>query len=643
MRSYKFTDELIVATPQWHFREFAPGDNLSDPDFTKALFSSDTGTSSARSLIRESLQNSLDARAAGASRVRIRIALDRRSSHLPRTTDTAPFLRGFDSHLQAEKNGLANPPAPSDPMPFLVIEDFGTNGLRGDPEHWRPVDLSGNGFFLFFRALGRSGKENEARGRWGVGKFVFPMSSEAHAIWGLTIRETDSTPLLMGRAVLRTHDCDNRSWHPDGHWGERRNPDTNLTSPVRDPQLIARFRTTFGLERTTEPGLSVVIPWVIEDITTDAIKEAVIAEYFLPLLRDELVVHLTTDGVQETIDAAAVRSYAKETADRTLREQLALAMSIVDNDTFAIDWPEVLEYGDLELRADTLPITLRETFANALEAGKTLSVTVPVTVGVKRLAVPPSGALRIHVRRSDGIGTLRPLIVRDGITVSRDKTRSLQDHVALLIAERCALATALGDAETPAHTELQHELLKDRYKYPKKLVTFVRDAASTLLKVIRQGDSSDDPFSLAGFFPVEAEQGRTIPKPVAKKKGKENEPQLPPLPPAAPRRFRVAKVDGGFRIVGNPRVPDAAPELRVTAAYDVRRGNPFKRYRSFDFDLGKRPIRIEPHACEIAAAEGAELVLRPTSPDFEVTVTGFDEARDVIVRVVADTADHAED
>ena len=70
-----------MASSQWHFRKFAPGDNLSDPDFTKALFASDSDSAVARSLVREALQNSLDARAAGAERVHVRIAI-----HRPRWT-----------------------------------------------------------------------------------------------------------------------------------------------------------------------------------------------------------------------------------------------------------------------------------------------------------------------------------------------------------------------------------------------------------------------------------------------------------------------------------------------------------------------------------------------------------------------------
>lgn len=632
-----------MTIPQWHFREFGPGDNLSDPDFTKALFSSDTGSSAARSLIRESLQNSLDARSSTSQQVTVRIVLDRRNEGLPQVAATAPFLRGLADHLTARNTGLASPPDPDDPMPFLVIEDFGTRGLRGDPEHWRPIDLAGNGFFLFFRALGRSGKENEARGRWGVGKFVLPMSSKAHAIWGLTVSEDDSVPLLMGRAVLRTHDCHGASWHPDGHWGERKDPGSNLTSPVKDPAVIARFVSTFGLHRTSEPGLSVVIPWVIEDITAEAIQEAVIAEYFLPLLRGELVVELTADGVEGRIDGAAVRAYAKSTTERGLRELLALAVSVVDGATFALDWPEILPYGKLDLQHEQLPVALRDTLASAIEDGKTLSVRVPVTVGQKAAKQPPSGALTIHLRRSDGVGAVRPLIIRDGITISRDKTRIVHDHVALLVAERCALATALGDAETPAHTELQHELIKDRYTYAKKLVTFVRDSAANLLKVIRQGETTDDPFSLAGFFPVEAERGKPMPKVVAAPKGREPGPGLPPIPPARKRRYRVTRVDGGFSVSGNPSGAAIPGEMTVKAAYDVRRGDPFKRYRPFDFDFGKKAIRIDSHACEVVSSEEGSIVIRPAGADFRLTVTGFDAARDVIVRVLTDDGVDEED
>ncbi len=623
-----------MSRSEWHFRKFAPGDNLSDPDFTKALFASDSDSAVARSLIREALQNSLDARAAGAEQVRVRIAIHRGDGAVSPAA-AAPFVAGLESHLMARDSGLPDRPDLRDRIPYLVLEDFGTKGLQGSPEHWRPTGIGANAFFLFFRALGRSGKEDEARGRWGVGKFVFPMSSRAHAILGYTIPEDSRRPLLMGRAVLRTHEAEGAQWHPDGHWGERLTTGSNLVTPSGNPDQIAAFRVLFGITRRDEPGLSVVVPWLVDEITIAGVRDAVLGEYFLPILRGELIVELAENGLVQTIDGPAVRAYAEQADDRRLRERLALAVMVVDGKGIAFDWPVTLSYDDLSIRHEDLPDTLRDMLNGNLDEGRAVSIRLPVTVGRKDRKDPVTGFLTVHLRRADGLGGLRPLIIRDGISLSEDRTKTVFDHAALLVAERCGLATAIGDSETPAHEQMQHELLKERYKYPRKLVTFVRDSASTLVRVLRHGGNEDDPFTLASFFPLDSTEGPAKPAPRTKPKGKEPKKDLPPLPPPAPRRFTVRRVSGGFTVTGNAELKVAPEELVVFAAYDVRRGNPFVKYRSFDFDLSSSSIVKLAEGCVVTAAEGNRLVIRPTEPAFVVSVTGFDSERDLIVRANA--------
>lgn len=623
-----------LSTPKWYFREFSPGDNLSDPDFAKALFTGDSESTAARSLVREALQNSLDARTTNTQKVRVRIAIhrNRRTSSY---SGAAPFIIGIKDHLNANENGLTDRPDLNEGIPFLVIEDFGTRGLQGDPHYWMPTGIAANSFFLFFRALGRSAKEGEDRGRWGIGKFVFPMSSRGHFIWGLTIPRDTKIPLLMGRAVLRTHKTDQGQWHPDGHWGERITEHSNLVLPVTDPQVIEQFRDTFYIARMNEPGLSVVIPWLIRDIAAEGVRDAVLGEYFLPLLRGELEVELDEDEEYELLDGMAVRKYAEQAKDRKLRERLALAVMATDKKSYTCDWPVTLPWDKLLIRHEDLPQPLRDKLNENFDEGNAISVRIPVTVGLKKSKDAVDGHITVHLRRADGIGGLRPLIIRDGISLPEDKTKTLFDHVALLVAEGCALATAIGDAETPAHEQMQHELLKDLYKYPKKLVTFVRESASNLVRALRHSEDGDDPFTLASYFPLEAKSGPQRPTTRTVSKGKKPGSDLPSLPPRSAPRFRVSRLTGGFTVTGIPESGITLDELTVIAAYDVRRGNPFVRYRSYDFDLSGPDMPKRFSDCQVVSVTGNRLVVKPSAPDFSFAVTGFDTERDLKLRVNA--------
>ena len=117
---------------KWHFREFRPGDNVSDPDFARALFTRDE-SAAARSLVRESIQNSLDARSKNAAFVTVRFSI-RTGMQAARAKDANVLFDGLWEHIVSMNSGAEEPPNRGDNVPYLVVEDFGTRGLTGDPE-----------------------------------------------------------------------------------------------------------------------------------------------------------------------------------------------------------------------------------------------------------------------------------------------------------------------------------------------------------------------------------------------------------------------------------------------------------------------------------------------------------------------------
>jgi hypothetical protein len=517
-------------------------------------------------------------------------------------------------------------------MSCLIIEDFGTHGLRGDTEHWEPKDVSGNSFYLFFRALGRSGKANEARGRWGVGKFVFPMASRAHAMWGLTIPSDTGSPLLMGRTVFATHTIGHISFHPDGAWGVRRSPGSNFVSPVNDVSVTAHFARLFGLRRESEPGLSVVVPWVTEEVSRTELVNAVIGEYFLPLLRGELIVTVEDVEGEERLDASSVPRYESRVTSPELRARLKLGQLIVGGGSEHAVWPQHFTYAETEWVTDDRHLPDLERLRNVLEAGDAISVRLKTTVRRKESVIGDESELAIHLLRRDDLSHSRPLIIREGICVSADKTKSIAGHVALVTADDGPLATMIGDAETPAHMELQQANLKTKYVYPLKSLRFVREAAWNLLRAIVAGDSEDDPLLLADFFPVQVDEGKPGPKPVPDKPGAVVAP--PSDIPDRPRQFHITRFDGGFKVSNNPKSPQRPDAIMARVAYDVRRGDPFKRYRRYDFDLADPSIGVRSFGCAVTV-DGNELRAVIEQDSFGIEVKGFDLNRDLVVRVTA--------
>ena len=108
---------------KWYFREFKPGDNASDPDFARALFSRDE-SAAARSLVREAIQNSLDARRESAAQVHVRFAI-RTGTQAAELSASDVFFDGLWAHTSSDNSGVEEPPDRRLPVPYLVVEDFG--------------------------------------------------------------------------------------------------------------------------------------------------------------------------------------------------------------------------------------------------------------------------------------------------------------------------------------------------------------------------------------------------------------------------------------------------------------------------------------------------------------------------------------
>src|SRR5438128_6266344 len=107
-------------TPQWHFIKPKPGDKNREPILGE-FFATEAISNPAEALVREGIQNSLDA-GLGAM-VRIRIFVSGETGALS-AASASVYFDGARPHINAEGNGLHNAPAPNEACPFLTFEDF---------------------------------------------------------------------------------------------------------------------------------------------------------------------------------------------------------------------------------------------------------------------------------------------------------------------------------------------------------------------------------------------------------------------------------------------------------------------------------------------------------------------------------------
>jgi len=136
--------------PQWKFRQMHPGEMNIDP-IEAEFFSTEAVGSLADAFVREAIQNSLDARVPGTA-LRIRILFPPPLAMLDGGRKVH-YMTGLVDHLNVSRTALTKLPSADEPLEFMVVEDFGTRGLQGNP--WQSedeeIDSSGprNDFYYF--------------------------------------------------------------------------------------------------------------------------------------------------------------------------------------------------------------------------------------------------------------------------------------------------------------------------------------------------------------------------------------------------------------------------------------------------------------------------------------------------------------
>jgi hypothetical protein len=608
-----------------------PGEVHVDPvhdEFFKAQDLADA-------LVRESIQNSLDARPArsrGPVRVAFRFASGARALHAEAARE---YFGGLETHLHAVAKTIHSVlPRHDEPVPYLLVEDFGTRGLTGDP-HIDPeldadTDERKNDFFYFWRNVGRSNKGEIDRGRWGLGKAVFTVASRIRTIFGLTRRADDNRGLLLGQSVLKTHVMDGERIYPYGFFAryERRN---GLPLPIEDPILLDRFADDFGVRRM-EPGLSIVVPYYRDDeLSFERILESAVHQYFYPILRGDLVVEIVDHDRQERLSAATIEAIAsREPAVARLCELTRWSLEqqehviLPEQGVAAPKWEENL-FDPAHLAA------LRDRFA----AGERLAFRVPLLVKRKRARAAASW-FDVYLERDDELRKGEHHFIRRGITIPDVRTNGDKAARSLVVIDHDPLSTFLGDAENPAHSDWSERADKIRtlYDHGAWTLRFVKNSAAFLTSLLARPAEGRVRDFLADVFWIDTPE--ESPRPMA--------PDRIPIRAGGPEAMgegnsgvTIARIAGGFTIKG-----EGARTLRAEVAYRVRAGNPFRKHSAFDFDLmspGGISVHAEGATVRPTSVNAVELV--PAAAKFQISMKGFDPRRDLVVRVV-DAADAAE-
>lgn len=599
---------------QWEFNKSDPS-NVRVGVTQRDQFNNDE-VELAEALVREVIQNSSDA-GTGSGPVKVRFSITQLDGVDAKALATQ--VSGLKSHLQA--CGIDLSPLAEDSCRVLVIEDFNTKGLTGSFE-----DTDQGNFDSFWRVVGESQKTGQSGGRWGLGKLVYSSSSLLRVFYGLTIRNGDAFPALMGQVVIANHRIGDDYYPSHGFWFEGRSATLNLQLPIRDPEEISDFKNLMGITRVGQTGLSLAIPYIRSDIDEAALIRGVVANYYFPILAGSLVVEVGNTIINDnTFLEVAEKSqsgaemqtpfgFVSEISGKAGKDGAITALKAIG--------PEDL--GETHFTDENIA-TMKQLYAD----GELVHVRVPVIVKPKT-APEKTSAIDLFLMALPENERPYSLFARGPIILPGER-RYFSGAMArgALIASDQDIAALLGDAENPAHTAWnpRAEKLGANWRNPKLTLDAVRHALRNLYGLIAEHAETQDEEALLDFFWL-ADQAQGT-------KGKKKKtPKIVPKIEPKEKAISIKARKGGFDIVAGPGAAKwSFPRaIRVRIAYDMIGANPFSRHSRFDFDLEKGDgIALEATNADYEVLKPNILKLTAKSADFHLSAEGFDQRRDIVV------------
>jgi len=653
----------------WKFKPYSSDDMGEDPIEGEFFTTNEVGSIS-NAIVREGIQNALDEwvkelrqtpNRSYDNQVRIRIFLSGEKYKLPRN-EYDSLLSDLLPHLIEKESGMRDLPNFDDGMKFLVFEDFNTNGLEGDPEeiiskHNKKKGVPHN-FFWFWRNVGRSGKSDEKLGRWGLGKTVFPASSRINTFWGITITKNNKdSPLLMGQSILKSHNIGSGEelYKPYGFYGEYKNNQNYFASPVENKEIISNFETKFKLKRKNNTGLSIIVPFVTDEITFEGIIYSVVEQYFFPILLSNLSVEVVLEDKNISVSASTIRNITSDIDYNNLENKEKLRIN--SKESFGklfdfADWINKLDDNKLiklnEPAIANVPMWREALFNKGIfekltdkyEKGERLAFLVPLKYHPK----DDIGEIRwfkAFLEKDDSLQYPENHFIRNGITITGITSLVTPGVRGIVIVDDDKLAKMIGDAENPAHTEIQKDSknFKDKYHDGDKCLTFFKNSLQRIFLQLQKPAIGIDKDFLKDYFYIPKEN------PVEKEEIEPDDDSTKPpdddssdtaqldFPAKNTPRLNVIKLNGGFRISFNEKaVYSSSIEANVVLGYMVSRGNPITSYEQFDFEMDKSPIRIKSKGVNFLAKKLNEISFQILSKDFEIEAMGFDPNRDLVIK-----------
>ena len=614
---------------EWNFKEYPEDDEKSDPKIYSRFQDDVVDT-----LVREVIQNSIDAKRNDQTKVKVQFTIDKADpafgsdfigGNLPKHLSMHNALIEEKEDFEELRDTGGTPKWKGD-LDFLMIEDFGTTGLAGDHEQMGKIDWDWgdpnnpkmqpasreNRFRMFHWDWGgnQAAADSGTGGSWGFGKAALTKASRIRSIITLTTKNRDYSDdktveqTLFGHCLVSIHYQHGKAYKYFGHMRDS-SAGPNKTWPLTNINsahvpTIEDFKKLVGSNRDTNPserGLSVVIPFPDESITFQRLIQSVLINYSVAFQMGvlEVSIHDKTTGDKLEIGKSSIEAAIKSmTGSQEEQNELLLLNSLASRPVPTVEASYGRNSFDTKILVDNFSDKEKEEWYDYLTTAplgeqKSLRINLPFTSNKK--TENHDGYFFVHFEKVDeGAKTfLHRHIIR---TTKGEKRQITSPNLgALIFVERENSSGAknplhqfLRLCEGPAHTiwEPRGSSRAKLYFSPTNIVNAVSSFVKKFVAEIIKSTSGEK--IGADWLKYNFPGNRKKPA-VDKKERGEIEPKTP-----MPLTSRRGSASGEITFVENEnlKIPlKKGDRIEITIAYKTRKGSSWSKWSEDEFVLSQ--------------------------------------------------------
>ena len=514
----------------------------------------------------------------------------------------------------------------------LVFEETNTIGLKGitndsdifsENQHWN----------LFWHSEAKESKGLDQLGRAGQGKITYNLNSACGSVLAITDQEGGEKDLLYGKCRFpSTFTKDGKSYLGHAFFCEQEVGDDNsiMPLPITNKSKIASFKKDFTLNRVGQSGTSWIIPYIDKEVLNKkALIQATISEFYLAVLKGELIVDIQGEKIDHTTLLTLIDKYEVVPAGRDrnfliwlIESNLKKYKTYTLSDSWYVDRLSGASDDCLD------PVELDDA-RKRYHASETLHflVPIPITMAVSKEKILTFGD--VYLKKNE-LDSTKEIYARDCLVIEDE--RHLKNapgrNFGAFIANNKDLCYFLGEGDDASHLKWNpnNPRLAENFVGYQMSLAMVRTSLPALAKTISTLDQElyEDLFNDLMSVPVPVKKG-------ANKKKKKRPKRIPVVPRVKKLEdFTIENVDKNTIKISNSAtfsLPSSTKTIQIKFAYEnfATKGDPFKLYHRFDFDLAnftKKDFVLK--NCSIITYDANILELDIENQNFEISIKGFD-------------------